>query len=606
MFFQEIEREVIKQDYRRKLKQWQAEAESLVRENKDASQSEEESCDIFETTKRDNILASSKRTVMRPKRKRKKRKDSSSPSMFSQDDSEDGGCIPEDVTNQDGGFLAEDSSNELTQDQNSTNKTVEQTTPSVTQSSLPASGRAMWKVCGHCSACQRKDDCGECNSCKDKVKNGGSGRLKQKCRFRTCKDKTRLSSQSQSQTQSQSKSRLYVRKKKTNGHVEPRDSTQEFGDTVEVELSVEACDLGFAKTKNRNYFPAWKVSQKKDRIKVVFFTTGETAYVPFSSWMNFSVSVENKLVADTRANAGSFSQALAELKQLQARLERDGDLGELQPVSLPLRGSQIPAHLAGQPRKLGKLRNSLIEPDEQYNAKVFKEKIVVLEDGKFECRLCPGKKLRPGLMKASRHARMCGARPKLKQVRTKVAKHWCSEASCGAKFTSVKVLQEHYRSEHKGSFQLHRCWKCKTKFSSYRSLKRHMKEKHSGKNTQFKCAICCYSSNRKNNFEAHMRARHSTKEVINEEPDELTSNEADPEFLENDLARGIRKAIEIELRIGGTSDIEQFKLRRLRQQLEIARQMDIRVLQNNLLRANKCKGSIGNFIWLSRSIFMEI
>ena len=40
--------------------------------------------------------------------------------------------------------------------------------------------------CGICPPCLRKKDCGECTHCKDKVKRGGSGKIRRKCIKRLC------------------------------------------------------------------------------------------------------------------------------------------------------------------------------------------------------------------------------------------------------------------------------------------------------------------------------------------------------------------------------------------------------------------------------------
>ena len=358
-----------------------------------------------------------------------------------------------------------------------------------TQGSLPA-GRGKWKVCGVCNSCLRRDDCKQCNSCKDKISQGGLGRLKEKCKLRRCQHKTRLPNSLPS-VASQSQSRPSVRRSRA-GTTTPR----ERGDTVEldpaevVEVQIQASDLGLAKTKGKTYFPAWRVSQQRDRIKVVFFFTGQSATIHISSWLPYSADVERQLVADSRVNTGNFGHALAELARLQARLERDGDLGELQPVALPVTGSQIPAHLAGQPRKLGKMSNPRFQQDEAVNKQVFADKIVELErDGVYGCRLCPGKRL-AGLFAAKRHARQCGtSRPKLLPVRTKVPKHWCSVAACGRKFTSKEELNKHYQSEHSEDIRPYRCWTCKCNFASYKILKRHMSEHHSVQKPLFQCEV---------------------------------------------------------------------------------------------------------------------
>ena len=479
-----------------------------------------------------------------------------SQSMFSQEDSEEEQSVLE-VTGED---LIELPT--VATDTPST----QQTEHPDTQSSQPA-GRGKWKVCGVCNSCLRRDDCKLCNSCKDKISQGGPGRLKERCKLRRCQHKTRLPNSLPSSA-SQSQNRPSVRRH-TQGTATPR----ERGDTVElepaevVEVQIEASDLGFAKTKGKTYFPAWRVSQQRDRIKVVFFFTGQSATIHISSWLPYSADVECKLVADSRVNTGSFGHALAELARLQARLERDGDLGELQPVALPVTGSQIPAHLAGQPRKLGKMSNPRFQQDEAVNHKVFGDKIVELErDGMYGCRLCPGKRL-AGLFAAKRHARQCGtSRPKLLPVRTKVPKHWCSVASCGQKFTSKEQLNKHYQSEHSEGIRPHRCWTCKCNFASYKILKRHMTEHHSVQKPLFQCEVCPFSSQRKFNLQVHIRSKHGEQNpIINNEGDI-----SEEEFEESRIVKALREKIDLEMRWCGNSEAEQRRREALEEQLKIA------------------------------------
>ena len=133
--------------------------------------------------------------------------------------------------------------------------------------------------------------------------------------------------------------------------------------------------------------------------------------------------------------------------------------------------------------------------------------------GGFSCRLCPEKKLPPGLFAAKRHASSCGARPKAKSNPPAAAvKHWCSELGCGQHFTSVPLLKSHYRLEHPDCLKPFRCWSCRKKFSTWASKKRHMAEKHSDETPMFECDVCDFHSHRKYKVTSHMITQHGEKQ----------------------------------------------------------------------------------------------
>lgn len=50
------------------------------------------------------------------------------------------------------------------------------------------------RMCGECEPCRRTEDCAQCDFCKDMKKFGGPNKIRQKCRFRQCEVRARVSS----------------------------------------------------------------------------------------------------------------------------------------------------------------------------------------------------------------------------------------------------------------------------------------------------------------------------------------------------------------------------------------------------------------------------
>ena len=50
------------------------------------------------------------------------------------------------------------------------------------------------RMCGECEPCLRTEDCATCDFCKDMKKFGGPNKIRQKCRFRQCDVRARVSS----------------------------------------------------------------------------------------------------------------------------------------------------------------------------------------------------------------------------------------------------------------------------------------------------------------------------------------------------------------------------------------------------------------------------
>uniref|UniRef100_A0AAQ5XLA8 CXXC-type zinc finger protein 1 n=1 Tax=Amphiprion ocellaris TaxID=80972 RepID=A0AAQ5XLA8_AMPOC len=49
------------------------------------------------------------------------------------------------------------------------------------------------RMCGECEPCRRTEDCAQCDFCKDMKKFGGPNKIRQKCRFRQCEVRARVS-----------------------------------------------------------------------------------------------------------------------------------------------------------------------------------------------------------------------------------------------------------------------------------------------------------------------------------------------------------------------------------------------------------------------------
>ena len=49
------------------------------------------------------------------------------------------------------------------------------------------------RMCDECGPCMRTVDCAQCDFCKDMKKFGGPNKIRQKCRFRQCDVRARVS-----------------------------------------------------------------------------------------------------------------------------------------------------------------------------------------------------------------------------------------------------------------------------------------------------------------------------------------------------------------------------------------------------------------------------
>lgn len=218
-------------------------------------------------------------------------------------------------------------------------------------------------------------------------------------------------------------------------------------------------------------------------------------------WLPYSSELADELKRDPRTNRGSFGEALAELQELLAKLGAES----------PGESSRTPAKSsAPAPRSLGQISSKKLFEDEIFNEKAFKEKIFI-QEGFYRCRNCPGFKDKL-VMRAKRHARSCGERPKQPRTRNRVPRHLCSAENCDKKFSLISELNMHYRVEH-AQRRLYRCPPCRTTFVSWSNLTRHRAEKHGGEVEKYGCGICEYNSTRAGNVKRHQESKHAENRV---------------------------------------------------------------------------------------------
>ena len=200
-------------------------------------------------------------------------------------------------------------------------------------------------------------------------------------------------------------------------------------------------------------------------------------------WLPYSSDLAAELKKDERTNRGSFGDALDELLEILKNLEAStvSDQGTPSPSSAPA------------PRMLGKVSAKKLFEDEMLNEKAFRDKMFKL-DGFFRCRQCPSFKDKL-LMRAKRHARGCGERPKQAKNKNRVPRHQCSAEGCDKKFPLISELNVHYRVVH-AQRRLYRCPPCSKTFVSWKNLVRHREESHRSDAEKFGCGICQYTSPR--------------------------------------------------------------------------------------------------------------
>lgn len=288
------------------------------------------------------------------------------------------------------------------------------------------------------------------------------------------------------------------------------------GDTIEkVEVEISKENLGFAKTRGKAFFPAVRhpLQGCQDRIKVsvvcpifktpkdfstyqvVFCKTGDSAIVGVSSWLPYSEVLGEELLADVKTNRGSFGEAFKELLSIVKRVngEASGSAGH---------GNLV----ISAPRVLGAVSKKKLFEEELFNQRAFAGKMFE-EGGKWKCKNCPGFN-EESLLRAKRHARECGDRPKAARVRSKMPRYPCSAENCDKVFVLLSDLNVHYRLDHPQR-RLYRCPPCQATFSAWKSLSRHRREHHLDDAPKYGCGVCAYTSSRLSNMKRHRESSHS-------------------------------------------------------------------------------------------------
>lgn len=232
-------------------------------------------------------------------------------------------------------------------------------------------------------------------------------------------------------------------------------------------------------------------------------------------WLPYSSELAAELKEDKCTNQGGFGEALVELVEVLENLEAATESDQRTPSR-----SSAPA-----PRMLGKVSAKKLFEDEMLNEKAFQEKMFKL-DGFFRCRQCPSfkDKLR---MRAKRHARGCGERPKQAKLKSRVPRHQCSAEGCDKKFPLISELNLHYRVVH-AQRRLYRCPPCSKTFVCWRNLVRHREESHRSDAVKLGCGICQYTSPRAGNVKRHQQKKHAENRVgVNDEEPNVDTEEVD-------------------------------------------------------------------------------
>jgi hypothetical protein len=233
------------------------------------------------------------------------------------------------------------------------------------------------------------------------------------------------------------------------------------------------------------------VDSRSGGVKVVFFVSGDPAFVSMADgWRPFTEAETDRLVQDPDSNRGSFSRALAEMKSIV-----DGQF-------LVHRNNMY-----GAARHLGPVSASRLMQENAYNTAAFKEKMYLKPNKRWGCRQCIKWETKLE-MRAKRHARSCGERPREPRVRSQVATMACSALGCDQKFARRRELHLHYRREHADRARPYRCQVCRHTFALSWLLRRHSAEFHSDLDSQ-KCPHCDYTTTRRHYLLGlHMARKH--------------------------------------------------------------------------------------------------
>ena len=200
---------------------------------------------------------------------------------------------------------------------------------------------------------------------------------------------------------------------------------------------VSVSDLGFAKQRFYPWHPALKTGElgRGSRVTVTYFGCGESGTVDKKKWVPYSEQAAARICSPNMMKKTSFSKGLEQLKTTLSKIQSGN-------TSISISSA---VGSARQPvgRKLVKLDKEGLQKDEEQNLRLMKDKMVMLEKGKWGCRDCTwtGKYAH----KAKCHARDCGARRRENPRKPKATKYECSRDGCDLTFPYLGQLQAHYR-----------------------------------------------------------------------------------------------------------------------------------------------------------------
>jgi hypothetical protein len=387
--------------------------------------------------------------------------------------------------------------------------------------------RRRFQRCGACAGCLQQQNCLACPPCLDKASEKPKlhmGCVKRKCQHLAIVRPSVApvaggagdrAGTGQVAGQGQAASRREVA-------MDPGSGSTLDITPVEVEgRAVEASDLGFARTPHHTFFPAVKqcTAGRANSVQVVFFVTGEAAFVPIDEWKPYTLATSKQLVLDPKTNRGSFSLALSELRGVLAGLEGGEEAAN---CMLPVAGTST---MLGAARQLGPMSAGRLKAEEAFNAAAFKQKMFLKQNSRWGCHQCPDYE-QELIMAAKRHARLCGQRPREPRQRSLAQKYGCS--ACGDHFSLKSSLHEHYQEMHTERVRALKCNVCRKEFINNRNLVRHWREKHGPeeKRPAFRCPYCSYTTTRKHSLQAiHMPREHSNQ--VMEAVDQETFGEED-------------------------------------------------------------------------------
>ena len=235
--------------------------------------------------------------------------------------------------------------------------------------------------CRVCQGCSLLENCNTCKYCQDMPKNGGPGKLKEKCKERRCSNPSFILADQNTTDNTGSVPKSSGLPEETQVQEEVRNQPELTEKESENSENSDINCFCFAKTPKRTYFPAKIVSRVSlgNRVKVVFYVTGESAFVPQTAVMKYTKEKEQQLLKDPVTNRGSFSHALNELKSQLPGSQETSSLNKTQTTTM-----------LGTPRVLRPVSNQNLREERPLNEAAFKEKVFLREGGRvWACRQCP-------------------------------------------------------------------------------------------------------------------------------------------------------------------------------------------------------------------------